>query len=44
MMVDNSPMQLVVVVAGHTAERVPKLQDLQQQWRVRTGPDWERQS
>lgn len=45
MMVDNSSMQLVLVaVAGHSAERVPKLQDLQQQWRIRAGTDWERRS
>lgn len=42
MLVDNSSMQLVVMVAGDAGERVTDLQDLQQQWRVRTRPDWDR--
>ncbi|MNC74890.1 hypothetical protein D3C75_1263280 [compost metagenome] len=41
MLVDNSPVQLVVLVAGDSRERVQDLRDLQQQWRVRTRPDWE---
>lgn len=42
MPVDNSAVQLVVLVAEDSRERVPELRDLQQQWRVRTRPDWER--
>lgn len=42
MLVDNSAMQLMVMVAGDWQERVPDLQDLQQQCRVRTRPEWER--
>lgn len=42
MLVDNSAMQLMVIVAGDSQERVPDLRDLQQPWRVRTRPDWER--
>lgn len=42
MLVDNSAVQLMVMVAGDSQERVPELRDLQQQWRVRTRPDWER--
>jgi len=41
MLVDNSSMQLVVMVAGNAGERSPDLLDLQQQWRVRTRPDWD---
>jgi hypothetical protein len=41
MLVDNSSMQLVVMIAGDAEERVPDLSDLKQQWRVRTRPDWE---
>lgn len=42
MLVDNSSMQLVVMVAGNVGERAPDLQDLREQWRVRTRPDWDR--
>lgn len=42
MLVDNSSMQLVVMVAGEAGERAPDLLELQQQWRVRTRPDWDR--
>lgn len=42
MLVDNSAMQLMVIVAGDSQEWVPDLRDLQQRWRVRTRPDWER--
>lgn len=42
MLVDNSVAQLMVMVAGDSQERVPDLQSLQRQWRVRTLPDWER--
>ncbi len=42
MLVDNSSMQLVVMVVGDAGERSTDLRDLQQQWRVRTRPDWER--
>lgn len=42
MLVDNSSMQLVVMVAGNVGKRAPDLQDLREQWRVRTRPDWER--
>ena len=42
MLVDNSSIQLVVMVAGDAGERAPDLLDLQQQWRLRTRPDWER--
>lgn len=41
MLVDNSSMQLVVMVAGGVGERAPDLLELQQQWRVRTRPDWD---
>lgn len=41
MLVDNSAVQLMVMVAGDSRERVLDLRDLQQQWRVRTRPDWE---
>ena len=40
MLVDNSSVQLVVVVAGESRARVPELRDLQHSWRVRTRPDW----
>jgi len=42
MLVDNSSMQLVVMVAGDAGERAPDLRDLREQWRVRTRPDWDR--
>lgn len=42
MLVGNSAVQLMVMVAGDSQERVPDLRDLQQQWLVRTRPDWER--
>ncbi|AWH16221.1 hypothetical protein C1922_02205 [Stenotrophomonas sp. ZAC14D2_NAIMI4_7] len=42
MLVDNSSMQLVVMVAGDAGERAPDLRELREQWRVRTRPDWER--
>ncbi|WP_164270546.1 hypothetical protein [Stenotrophomonas sp. B1-1] len=42
MLVDNSSMQLVVMVAGDAGERASDLLDLQQEWRVRTRPDWDR--
>ncbi|MCU1000348.1 hypothetical protein JAK44_05145 [Stenotrophomonas maltophilia] len=42
MLVDNSVAQLMVMVAGDSQERVPDLRNLQQQWRVRALPDWER--
>lgn len=42
MLVDNSVAQLMVMIAGDSQERVPDSRDLQQQWRVRTRPDWER--
>lgn len=42
MLVDNSSLQLLVMVAGDAGERAPDLRELQQQWRVRTRPDWER--
>ncbi|AWH31764.1 hypothetical protein C1930_02180 [Stenotrophomonas sp. SAU14A_NAIMI4_8] len=42
MLVDNSSLQLVVMVVGDAGERAPDLGDLQQQWRVRTRPDWDR--
>ncbi|MEG0192099.1 MAG: hypothetical protein RR698_02915 [Stenotrophomonas sp.] len=42
MLVDNSSMQLVVMVAGDAGGRAPDLRELQQQWRVRTRPDWDR--
>lgn len=42
MLVDNSSMQLVVMVVGDAGERTPDLQDLREQWRVRTRPDWDR--
>lgn len=42
MLVDNSSMQLVVMVAGEAGERAPDLRDLREQWRVRMRPDWER--
>lgn len=41
MLVDNSSMQLVVMVAGDAGERAPDLRDLREQWRVRMRPDWE---
>ena len=40
MLVDNSSVQLVVVIAGESRARVPELRELQQYWRVRTRPDW----
>lgn len=42
MLADNSAMQLMVIVAGNSQERVPDFRDLQQRWRVRTRLDWER--
>ena len=42
MLVDNSSMQLVVMVVGDAGERAPDLQDLREQWRGRTRPDWDR--
>ncbi|MBK0024998.1 hypothetical protein IAE57_02385 [Stenotrophomonas sp. S48] len=42
MLVDNSSMQLVVMVVGDAGERAPDLRDLREQWRVRTRPDWDR--
>ncbi|AWH24003.1 hypothetical protein C1932_02115 [Stenotrophomonas sp. YAU14D1_LEIMI4_1] len=42
MLVDNSSMQLMVMIVGDAGERAPDLRDLRQQWRVRTRPDWER--
>lgn len=41
-LVDNSSMRLVVMVVGDSGERAPDLRELQQQWRVRTRPDWDR--
>lgn len=41
MLVDNSSMQLVVMVVGDAGERAADLRELQQQWRVRTRPDWD---
>lgn len=38
MLVDNSAVQLVVMVAGGSGERVPDMRELQQ-WRVRARPD-----
>jgi len=42
MLVDNSSMQLVVMVAGDAGERAPDLRDLREQWRGRPRPDWDR--
>lgn len=42
MLVDNSSMQLVVMIVGDAGERAQDLLDLREQWRVRTRPDWER--
>lgn len=38
-LVDNSTMQLLVVVFGEAREQVPDLVELEQRWRVRIGPD-----